>query len=65
MQSDEQGAGVDLLAMFMPKDNELAPAMLAAFEGIFENGEYERIMTEWDLTDVTDDEPMLNPITAG
>ena len=65
VQSDEQGAGVDLLAMFMPKDNELAPAMLAAFEGIFENGEYERIMTEWDLTDVTVDEPMLNPITAG
>jgi len=65
VQSDEQGAGVDLLAMFMPKDNELAPAMLAAFEGIFENGEYERIMTEWDLLDVTVDEPTLNPMTAG
>jgi len=65
VQSDEQGAGIDLLAMFMPKDNELAPAMLAAFEGIFENGEYERIMTEWDLLDVMVDEPTLNPITAG
>ena len=65
VQSEEQGAGIDLLAMFMPKGNELAPAMLAAFEGIFENGEYERIMTEWDLTDVTVDEPLLNPMTEG
>jgi polar amino acid transport system substrate-binding protein len=65
VQSDEQGAGIDQLAMFLPKDNELAPAMLAAFQGIFDNGEYERIMTEWDLTDVMVDEPVLNPMTAG
>lgn len=65
VQSDEQGAGIDQLAMFMPKDNELAPAMLAAFQGIFDNGEYERIMTEWNLTDVMVEEPVLNPMTAG
>lgn len=65
VQGDEQGAGIDLLALFMPKSNELAPAMFAAFEGIFENGEYERIMTEWELTDVMVDEPQLNPMTAG
>lgn len=65
VQGDEQGAGIDLLAMFMPKSNELAPAMLAAFEGIFENGEYERIMTEWELTDVMVDAPQLNPMTEG
>ncbi|MGM7669807.1 transporter substrate-binding domain-containing protein [Microbacterium sp. A93] len=63
VQSDEQGAGVDQLAMFMPKDNELAPAMLAAFEGIFENGEYDRIMSEWELDDVTVEAPTLNPMT--
>ena len=63
VQSDEQGAGVDQLAMFMPKDNELAPAMLAAFEGIFANGEYDRIMSEWELDDVTVDAPTLNPMT--
>ncbi|MCC9195214.1 transporter substrate-binding domain-containing protein [Arthrobacter sp. zg-Y916] len=65
VQTDEQGAGVDQLALFMPKDNELAPAMLAAFEGIFENGEYDRIMSEWKLDDVTVESPTLNPMTAG
>lgn len=65
VQSDEQGAGVDQLAMFLPKSNELAPAMLAAFEGIFENGEYDRIMSEWELDDVTVESPTLNPMTAG
>lgn len=64
VQTDEQGAGVDQLAMFMPKDNELAPAMLAAFEGIFENGEYDRIMSEWDLDDVMVEGPTLNPMSA-
>lgn len=63
VQSDEQGAGVDQLAMFLPKDNELAPAMLAAFEGIFANGEYDRIMSEWALDDVMVDAPTLNPMT--
>ena len=64
VQSDEQGAGVDQLAMFLPKENELAPAMLAAFEAIFENGEYDRIMSEWKLEDVTVDAPSMNPMTA-
>lgn len=65
VQSDEQGAGVDQLAMFMPKDNELSGAMLAAFEGIFANGEYENIMSEWQLDDVMVDAPTLNPMTSG
>lgn len=65
VQSDEQGAGVDQLAMFMPKDNDLSKAMLAAFEGIFENGEYERIMSEWKLDDVMVEKPVLNPMTTG
>lgn len=64
VQTDEQGAGVDQLAMFLPKDNELAPAMLAAFEGIFENGEYDRIMSKWELDDVTVESPTLNPMSA-
>lgn len=65
VQSDEQGAGVDQLAMFLPKENELAPAMLAAFEAIFDNGEYDRIMSQWKLEDVTVENPTLNPMTAG
>ena len=51
--------------MFMPKDNELSGAMLAAFEGIFANGEYENIMSEWQLDDVMVDAPTLNPMTSG
>lgn len=62
-QSDEQGAGVDLLAMFMPKDNELAEPIFSAFEALFDNGEYERIMQEWNLQDAAVDEPLLNPNT--
>ncbi|MGK3951631.1 transporter substrate-binding domain-containing protein [Microbacterium sp. I2] len=64
IQSDEQGAGVDQLAMFMPKGNGLAEPMLAAFEAIFENGEYERIMTEWGIEDAAVDAPTLNPMTS-
>lgn len=60
-QSDEQGAGIDQLAMFMPKDSGLAEPMLAAFEAIFENGEYERIMTEWGIESTAVDAPVLNP----
>jgi polar amino acid transport system substrate-binding protein len=51
--------------MFLPKDNELSAAMLAAFEGIFSNGEYERIMSEWQLDDVMVEAPVLNPMSSG
>ena len=61
VQSDEQGAGIDQLAMFMPKGNGLAEPMLAAFEAIFANGEYERIMTEWGIESAAVDAPVLNP----
>lgn len=65
MQTDEQGAGVDKLAMFLPKGSGLAEPMLAAFEAIFENGEYARIMAEYGITEAEVDEPVLNPFTAG
>lgn len=65
VQTDEQGAGVDQLAMYLPKDTGLTEVMLEAFRGIFDNGEYERIMTEWDIADVAVDEPVLNPMTSG
>lgn len=64
VQTDEQGAGVDQLAMFLPKTNELAPAMVAAFEGIVENGDYDRIMSKWGLDDVMVEGPTLNPMSA-
>jgi polar amino acid transport system substrate-binding protein len=64
IQSDEQGAGIDQLALFMPKGNELAEPMLAAFEAIFDNGEYERIMSDWGIEDAAVDAPTLNPDTT-
>ncbi|MGO2110859.1 MAG: transporter substrate-binding domain-containing protein [Pseudoclavibacter sp.] len=64
VQSEEQGAGIDQLAFFFPKGNELAPVVLEAFSGIFESGEYDRIMEEWGVADVTVDEPTLNPMTS-
>lgn len=64
VQTEEQGAGVDQLAMFLPKDSGLADPMLAAFENIFANGEYERIMDDWDISDVAVDAPALNPTTG-
>ncbi|KAA9150489.1 transporter substrate-binding domain-containing protein [Microbacterium lushaniae] len=65
MQTDEQGAGVDLLAMFMPKGSGLAEPMLAAFEAIFENGRYAEIMADYDIEDAQIDAPILNPNTSG
>ncbi|MFC4855907.1 transporter substrate-binding domain-containing protein [Actinophytocola glycyrrhizae] len=62
-QTDEQGAGVDQLAMLVPKSGGLGPVMFEAFEEIFANGEYERIMKEYGLEKVAVDEPKLN--TAG
>ena len=61
IQSDEQGAGIDQLAMFLPKDSGLAAPMLAAFEAIFDNGEYQRIMAQWGIEDTMVDAPTLNP----
>ncbi|MBD3943032.1 transporter substrate-binding domain-containing protein [Microbacterium sp. NEAU-LLC] len=64
VQSEEQGAGIDQLALVTPKGNGLAEPLFAAFEAIFENGEYEDLMKEWDLTQVAVDEPLLNPLTS-
>lgn len=62
-QTEEQGATTDNLGMVIPKDSGLGPVVLDAFEELFENGEYQRIMEEWGLTDVMVDEPEMN--TAG
>lgn len=64
-QTDEQGAGVDLLAMFAPKTTGLGDVLHQAVQNIFENGEYETFMKKWGLSNVALDEPMFNPITGG
>ncbi|MDF2492309.1 MAG: transporter substrate-binding protein, partial [Microbacterium sp.] len=65
MQTDEQGAGVDQLAMFLPKGSGLADPMLAAFEAIVEDGQYADIMAEYGIEDAVVEAPVLNPNTAG
>ncbi|MET8161170.1 transporter substrate-binding domain-containing protein [Sphaerisporangium sp. NPDC005289] len=59
-QTDEQGAGVDQLAMLVPKSSGLGPVMLDAFKEIFKNGEYKKIMDKYGLQKVAVEEPKLN-----
>ncbi|QAY60302.1 transporter substrate-binding domain-containing protein [Microbacterium protaetiae] len=65
MQTDEQGAGVDQLAMFLPKGTGLTEPMLAAFQAIFDNGEYQKVMSRYGIEDAAVEAPVLNPSTAG
>ena len=62
-QSEEQGAGVDLLGMFTPKDG-LGPVLFQAVENMYASGAFDAIVAEWELETVVVDEPMLNPITG-
>ncbi len=64
VQTEAQGAGIDQLALMTPKGNGLAEPLFAAFEAIFDNGQYEEVMSEWDLTEVSVDAPLLNPLTG-
>lgn len=63
-QTDEQGAGVDQLAMLVPKSSGLGPVMLDAFKEIFANGEYQRIVEKYGLQNVAVDEPGYNTAAA-
>ncbi|MGB3438172.1 MAG: transporter substrate-binding domain-containing protein [Actinophytocola sp.] len=63
-QTDEQGAGVDQLAMLVPKSGGLGPVMLEAFEEIFANGAYDKIMKKYGLEKVAVEEPRLNTAAA-
>lgn len=63
-QTEEQGATADKLALFVPKDGGLGPAMQDAFEELFRDGTYQQIMQEWGLTDVTVPAPEYNAGTA-
>lgn len=63
-QTDEQGAGVDFLAMLTPKANDLGPVLYKAVQNLFENGEYQTFMAENNLSNVALDEPLFNPMTS-
>ncbi|MDV3223114.1 transporter substrate-binding domain-containing protein [Intrasporangium sp.] len=64
-QTDEQGAGVDLMAMLTPKSTKLGPVLFKATENLFGNGQYEAFMKQWGLEDVAIAEPLFNPATQG
>jgi polar amino acid transport system substrate-binding protein len=64
-QTEEQGAGVDRLAMLVPKSGRLGPVVLDAFKVLFANGEYKRIMDKYGLQKVTVEKPELNTAAAG
>ncbi|MEU8279702.1 transporter substrate-binding domain-containing protein [Microbispora bryophytorum] len=59
-QTEEQGAGVDQLAMLVPKSSGLGPVMLDAFKEIFKNGEYKKLMDKYGLQKVAVPEPKMN-----
>lgn len=59
-QTDEQGAGVDQLAMLVPKSSGLGPVMFEAFKEIFKNGAYQKIVDKYGLKNVAVDAPKLN-----
>jgi polar amino acid transport system substrate-binding protein len=59
-QSDAQGAGVDQLAMLVPKSSGLGKVVFDAFKKLFENGEYTRIMQKYGLQKVVVPAPKFN-----
>lgn len=63
-QTEEQGATVDKLALYVPKSEELGPVMQRAFEELFRDGTYAGIMSRWGLDDVTVPAPELNAGTT-
>jgi polar amino acid transport system substrate-binding protein len=63
-QTEDQGSGTSLLAMLTPKDSGLGAVLLEAFQRIFDNGEYTKVLEEWGLTEVAVDAPQINPVTG-
>jgi polar amino acid transport system substrate-binding protein len=64
IQNDEQGAGVDQLALVVPKSSGLGPVILEAFQALFSSGAYTALMEKYGLTDVAVKEPALNVASA-
>jgi polar amino acid transport system substrate-binding protein len=59
-QTQQQGASTDFLAMLVPKDSELGPVMLEAFQELFDDGTYTDIVNRYGLSDVAIPEPVFN-----
>jgi polar amino acid transport system substrate-binding protein len=63
-QTEEQGATKDNLALYTPKAGKLGPVLQKAFEELFRNGTYPRIMQKWGLDDVTVPQPLFDVASA-
>ncbi len=63
-QTEEQGATTDNLALYTPKAGKLGPVLQKAFEELFRNGTYTRIMQKWALADVTVPQPLFDAASA-
>ncbi len=63
-QTEEQGATKDNLALYTPKSGKLGPVLQKAFEELFRNGTYTRIMRHWGLEDVTVPQPLFDVASA-
>ncbi|MDS0136078.1 transporter substrate-binding domain-containing protein [Amycolatopsis sp. CM201R] len=63
-QTEEQGATKDNLALYTPKAGKLGPVLQKAFEELFRNGTYTRIMHQWGLDDVTVPQPIFDAASA-
>jgi polar amino acid transport system substrate-binding protein len=63
-QTEEQGATKDNLALYTPKSAKLGPVLQKAFEELFRNGTYPRIMQQWGLNDVTVPQPLFDVASA-
>lgn len=64
-QTEEQGATKDNLALYTPKDGKLGPVLQKAFEELFRDGAYQRIMHQWGLDGVTVPKPLFDVASAG
>ncbi|KAA9156677.1 transporter substrate-binding domain-containing protein [Amycolatopsis acidicola] len=64
-QTEEQGATKDNLALYVPKPGNLGPVLEKAYEELFRDGTYARIMKQWGLDDVTVPQPLYNVASAG
>ena len=64
VQDEKQGGQTFMVSLVTPRGTGLSPVMLEAFERIFANGEYEKVIQNWNLERVQIDEPVINPVTG-
>ncbi|GAB2675637.1 ABC transporter substrate-binding protein [Saccharopolyspora gloriosae] len=60
VQTEQQGATADKLALYTAEFSRLGPVLDEAFQQLFADGTYQRIMHEWGLDDATVPAPEYN-----